>query len=207
MKKFGILTLVFALCLMLCACGTANTTPTKQPAPTQTLEPTPELTEEPVETEELAETERTEPTKDLPDVPEVDFMTFFTYVMDNYEIPSLDGTPLDSEFLANFYPELSEIETAKTEVHIAMMSSVACELAMVEVNDIMDINTVQDALQARIDAQINGGAFYPATIEAWETSSIIVTQGKYMCMYVGPEYENIVNDFISYVETGEFPVG
>ena len=187
MKKLNILALVMALCLMLCACGETGDTPTDGQSPETTDTVAPEQTVEPT----------SEPV-------EVDFMAFFVYVMENYEMPALDGTPLDADFLANMYPELSEIDTVSTEVHVAMMSGVACELAMVEVNDSADVSTVEAALQARIDAQIAGGAFYPAVVEVWETSSKIVKSGNYVCMYVGPNLDEITNLFVTYTSTGTF---
>lgn len=211
MKKVNILALVVALCLVLCACGKTNDSPTNSEppastgtvAPEQTVEPTVEPTDEP--TVEPTDEPTDEPTVEPTDEPaDVDFMAFFTHVMENYEMPALDGTPLDADFLANMYPELSEIETAATEVHVVMMTGVACELAMVEVKDAADVSAVEAALQARIDAQVSGGAFYPAVVEVWETSSKIVTSGNYVCMYVGPNLDEITSLFVTYVETGSF---
>ena len=58
----------------------------------------------------------------------------------------------------------------------AAITSVPCEFALVELEDAASAQAVAEIFQARIDAQINGGAFYPMTVEGWQKAEII-TQG------------------------------
>ena len=61
-----------------------------------------------------------------------------------------------------------------------------------EVENAEDVQAVKDIFQARIDYQVGdgtspGGAWYPATIEGWETNSHIVSSGNYVMLAVGDE--------------------
>ena len=59
-----------------------------------------------------------------------------------------------------------------------------------------DVQTVKDIFQSRIDYQIEQGAFYPATVEAWKNSTQIVSNGNYVmlvCMNGG--CDGIVSSF------------
>lgn len=54
-----------------------------------------------------------------------------------------------------------------------MISALVCEIALVEVTDSADVDTVKAIFQARIDSQVGtddapGGAWYPASIETWK---------------------------------------
>ncbi len=94
---------------------------------------------------------------------------------------------LDADMLEMTYPGLSDVERTQTVAYTAAISAAACEVAMVEVADAGDVKTVQDIFQARIDAQIDGGAWYPETIEQWQENAQIVTRGNYVCLFVVPE--------------------
>jgi hypothetical protein len=93
---------------------------------------------------------------------------------------------ITGETLDATYPGLSEIQTNQSVVYTAAISAVACEIAMVEVSDAGDVQAVKDIFQARIDAQLDGGVLYPATLEAWEGAQI-VERGSYVCLFVAPE--------------------
>jgi hypothetical protein len=100
----------------------------------------------------------------------------------------------DDETLEYLYPGLTAIERAQTVVYTAAISAVAAEVAMVEVAN-SDVEAVQTIFQARIDAQVDGGAWYPETMENWENNSQIVTQGNYVCLFVGDDVADMVSSF------------
>lgn len=80
---------------------------------------------------------------------------------------------LDADMTEAFYPGLNEVETKQKVMQAAAMSAVAYEFALVEVSNADDAAKVLEIFQARIDAQVNGGAWYPETTAAWEKAAII----------------------------------
>ena len=102
-------------------------------------------------------------------------------------IASLDEAPMmmdvTDDVVETFYPGLSAIELKQSVLVTAAISAVAYEIAMVECADSADVETVQGIFQARIDAQVDGGAMYPATVEAWEGAEIL-TSGNVVALIV-----------------------
>ena len=113
--------------------------------------------------------------------------------------PDPDNAPAMSQvtgdYLDQLYPGLSEVETTQCLVYAPMITAVAYEVALVEVADSADVATVEEIFQARIDSQIEGGAFYPATVEAWQNNSEIVTRGNCVALFVGAEKDDMVSAF------------
>ena len=71
----------------------------------------------------------------------------------------------------------------------------AAESVLIQVSDAADVDAVKDILQARVDAQVNGGAFYPFAMEAWQNNSRIVSNGSYIMMIVSSDCDAVVNEF------------
>ena len=119
----------------------------------------------------------------------IDLSAFYTEMYDSI-FPDPDNAPALSEitgdYLEQTYPGLSEVETKQC---------LAYEIALVEVANADDVAKVQEIFQARIDTQIEGGAFYPATVEAWQNQSEIVTRGNYVALFVGAEKDQMVEAF------------
>lgn len=92
---------------------------------------------------------------------------------------------LEGEMLDSFYPGLSDIELKQQVIYTPMISAVAAEVALVEVAKAEDVEAVKAIFQQRIDDQVAGGAWYPATIEVWENNSEIVVIDNYVCLFVG----------------------
>ena len=42
---------------------------------------------------------------------------------------------------------------------------------------------------------MEGGAFYPGTVEAWQNGSEIVVRGNCVCLFVGAEKDDMVAAF------------
>lgn len=98
------------------------------------------------------------------------------------------------------YPGLADVELKQCVLYTAAISAVAAEVAMVEVADAKDVETVKDIFQARIDAQVGtddapGGAWYPATIESWKNNSEIVVKDNYVCLFVSEGKDEIISAF------------
>lgn len=88
---------------------------------------------------------------------------------------------VEGEALEGLYPGLGALETKQLVVKTAKISAVAFEFALVEVADSGDVQAAADIFQARIDYQIETGAYYPATLESWENARII-TQGNVVAL-------------------------
>ena len=58
-----------------------------------------------------------------------------------------------------------------------------------------DVDAVKEILQARVDAQVEGGAWYPSAIDVWQNNSRIVSNGSYVMLIVHPDCDAIVSDF------------
>ena len=89
---------------------------------------------------------------------------------------------VEGELLENFYPDLSGIAAKQRVIYMPMMSSVVCEVALVEVESASDVQAVKDIFQARIDAQAGGGAWYPDSVETWKNDSRVVSNGNCVMM-------------------------
>ena len=128
----------------------------------------------------------------------IDLSAFYTEMF-NTVFPDPDNAPSMSEItgddLDQTYPGLSDVETKQCVVYAPMITAVAYEVALVEVANADDAAKVQEIFQARIDTQIEGGAFYPATVEAWQNQSEIVTRGSYVALFVGAEKDQMVEAF------------
>lgn len=98
-----------------------------------------------------------------------------------------DGQPamgdMMEEQIAQFYPGLENYATKQAVMKMAMISAVAYEFALVELESEADAKAVADIFQARIDYQIENGAFYPMTLEGWEQAKV-VTQGNVAALIV-----------------------
>ena len=108
---------------------------------------------------------------------------------------------LESEMLDALYPGLSTVSTKQCGVYTAMISAAVGEIALIEVENSADVQTVKDILQARIDYQVGddqnpGGAWYPASIEGWKNGSRIVSNGNYVMLIALSEgADDVVNSF------------
>lgn len=118
---------------------------------------------------------------------------FSTIFPDPNNAPSM--SEVTGDYLDQLYPGLSEVETTQCLVYAPMITAVAYEIALVEVANAADVQTVQDIFQARIDSQVEGGAFYPGTVEAWQNGSEIVVRGNCVCLFVGAEKDDMVAAF------------
>lgn len=124
----------------------------------------------------------------------IDLSAFYdTLFTDPDNDPALEQ--VTGEYLDQLYPGLSEIDTRQCLVYTPVITAVACEVALVEVTNADDAAKVQEIFQTRIDNQVNGGAWYPATTEAWQNQSEIVTRGNYVCLFVGDAKDDMVSAF------------
>ena len=104
--------------------------------------------------------------------------------------------PLDDELMEVYYPGLTAIAREQTVVQMAGMSAVAFEFALVECKNASDVDAVRAILQARKDAQVDGGAWYPEVVDGWVNNSRIVSNGNFVALFVvSGMTEEVVSNF------------
>lgn len=102
---------------------------------------------------------------------------------------------LDGEALDAFYPGLSDLQPKQCLVYMPMITAVAAEYALVEVSSADQVETVKSIFQSRIDYQVEQGAFYPATVEKWQNSTRIVSNGNYVMLVCFDHCDDAVSSF------------
>ena len=135
-------------------------------------------------------------TPETPEPPapaQVDLSAFYTTESGKYEFGMV--TLADAELAANVYPGLFDIATEQCLPYINMMTMNTSEIVLVQVTNSSDVDKVKAILQSRIDAQVEGGAWYPSAIDAWQNNSRIVSNGNYIMMVVHESCDSIVSDF------------
>ena len=95
----------------------------------------------------------------------------------------------------DLYPGIGDIATNQLVIYQPMMGAVVCEIALAEVADAADAEAMKAVFQARIDAQVDGGAWYPESILGWENNSRIVTNGNFVMMIAWQFCDDAVADF------------
>ena len=99
--------------------------------------------------------------------------------------------PADAELLDVYYPGLNDIATKQCVVRLAAIGAVPVELALVECENSADVEAVKAILEARKTYQIEGGAFYPETVDAWNNAQIIV-RGNYVALILVGDFTDTV---------------
>ena len=82
-------------------------------------------------------------------------------------------TGVEGELLEEYYPELCEIPVSHLIAQVPAMSSDVNEIVLVQCGTEEDAERAAEALQARIDRQLDGGAWYPETQAAWEGAEVL----------------------------------
>lgn len=111
------------------------------------------------------------------------------------EAPAMMDANEDAEYVEGFFPGLNDIELKQSVLQMAMISAVAYEMDLVECANESDVETVKGIFQDRIDNQVNGGAWYPATTEAWEKAELIVNGNVVALIVAGEQQAQAVEAF------------
>lgn len=163
-------------------------TPTPTPAPTPTPVPSVQPTEQPVAP---SETPNAQPSEN-PDGESVDLSAFYDTVTSSYEFASLSD--LDSTMLDTYYPGLTAVSTLQLIAKMPMISASGHEIVLIQCENSDDVATVQAILEARKQAQVDGGAWYPETTAIWESAQICVS-GNYLMLISHENAADIADSF------------
>lgn len=127
----------------------------------------------------------------------VDLTAFYNDLVTKYgeNFPANANLTEAEEMLEMVFPGLKDVETKQLVAYQPMMGAVVCEIVLAEVVNAADVETVKTILQARIDAQVDGGAWYPESIEGWKNNSEIVVNGNYIMMIAYSECDEVVSAF------------
>ena len=137
------------------------------------------------------------PEVEAPAVEGVDLNAFYLSQIETYgeNFPATMNLCDSVEMLDSFYPGLSAISARQRMIYQPMMGAVVCEIALVEVSNSADVDAVKAIFQARIDAQVEGGAWYPESIEGWKNTSRVVANGNCVMMIAYSECDAVVDAF------------
>lgn len=163
-------------------------TPTPTPAPTPTPVPSVQPTEQPVAPSETPDAQPSE----NPDSESVDLSAFYDTVTSSYEFASLSD--LDSTMLDTYYPGLTAVSTLQLIAKMPMISASGHEIVLIQCENSDDVATVQAILEARKQAQVDGGAWYPETTAIWEAAQICVS-GNYLMLISHENAADIADSF------------
>lgn len=132
-----------------------------------------------------------------PEVKNVDLTAFYTELTTKYgeNFPATMNLTEGEEMLEMVFPGLKDIETKQLVAYQPMMGAVVCEIVLVEVANAADVESVKTILNNRIQAQVDGGAWYPESIEGWKNNSEVVVNGNYLMMIAYSERTDVVAAF------------
>ena len=100
---------------------------------------------------------------------------------------------VEGELLESYYPGLADLATEQLIVKAPMMSSVVNEVVFAQCKSEDDAASAAEILQSRADAQAEGGAWYPESMEAWGKAKVI-QNGTYVAMIASAEYQTEIED-------------
>lgn len=163
-------------------------TPTPSPVPTPTPVPSVQPTEQPAAPSETPDAQPSE----NPDSESIDLSAFYDTVTSSYEFASLSD--LDSTMLDTYYPGLTAVSTLQLIAKMPMISASGHEIVLIQCENSDDVATVQAILEARKQAQVDGGAWYPETTAIWESAQICVS-GNYLMLISHENAADIADSF------------
>ena len=171
-----------AQCVVTCEDAEPEVKPLPEPKPEPKPDPKPD------------------PAPDQPAAPAgVDLADFMSTLQSNYETIQYLSL-LEGDMLEQYFAGLTNVSCKQTQVYSNLMGFVTSEIAVIEVSDSKDVDTVKGILQARVsymagDGESPGGACYPEPTEQWTSNARVVTNGNFVMMVVGTDCDAIVDDF------------
>lgn len=102
-------------------------------------------------------------------------------------------TDVEGELLEGYYPGLGEIPAGQLIAKVPAMSSDVNEIVLIQCETEEDAEAAAAILQARIDSQVAGGAWYAETLAAWEKAEVL-RQGTYAALIASGAYQETLEE-------------
>lgn len=102
-------------------------------------------------------------------------------------------TDVEGELLEEYYPGLSEVPAKQLVVKVPAMSSDVNEIVLMQCETEEDAENAAAILQARVDAQAEGGAWYPETQAAWEKAKVL-REGTYVALIASGAHQEALEE-------------
>ena len=102
-------------------------------------------------------------------------------------------TDVEGELLEEYYPGLSEVPAKQLVVKVPAMSSDVNEIVLMQCETEEDAENAAAILQARVDAQAEGGAWYPETQAAWEKAQVL-REGTYVALIASGSHQEALEE-------------
>ena len=126
-------------------------------------------------------------------VKSVDLSVFYQSLSETYNFSN--HMAVEGDLVASQYPGLENLELKQQVLYAPMMSAVVSEIALVEAANDEDAAAVEEIFQTRIDTQVDGGAWYPETIQGWVDHAQVVRNGNYVMLIANENSDAIVEAF------------
>lgn len=102
---------------------------------------------------------------------------------------------IEGDLLESYYPGLADVATEQLIAKAPMISAVVNEIVLAQCATEEDAATAASILQDRVDAQAEGGAWYPESMETWSNAQV-VQNGTYVAMIATADHqEEIAEQF------------
>lgn len=153
--------------------------PSPSQEPAEAVVPAPAPTQDPVSQDDEPSPEPTQDPAPENSGSAVDLQAFLDTVLDKYEFPDLSD--FDAEMKDAYFPGLSAIAVKQLIAKAPMVSISSSEIVLVECENSEDVAAVVKILEARRQAQVDGGAWYPECIEIWE-NAVVASNGNFVIL-------------------------
>jgi len=100
---------------------------------------------------------------------------------------------IEGVLLEEYYPGLSGVPAKQLIALVPAMSSDVNELVLFQGETEEDAGSAAAILQARIDSQVEGGAWYAETLEAWQGAKVL-RQGTYAALIASGEFQETLEE-------------
>ena len=98
-------------------------------------------------------------------------------------------TDVEGDLLEDYYPGLGAVPAKQLLAKVPAMSSDVNEIVLIQCGTEEDAEKAAGILQARIDSQVEGGAWYPETLEAWENAGVLRQGGTYVALIASGAFQ------------------
>ena len=160
------------------------------------VEQAPESSSQPVQPATPETPVESAPEQSAPAAGSVDLNEFVMNLAEQYgEEFAANANVVEFGMHTDLYPGIDGVNTKQLVIYQPMMGAVVCEIALAEVADTADVETVKSIFQSRVDTQVDGGAWYPASIEGWQNNSRIVANGSFVMMIAWNYCDEAVSAF------------